>query len=106
MAAYLPLALEDDLLKILGTGLVLAIGAIGLNLVTGYAGQVSLGHAFFVGVGAYTAAVMSGDPDGRHLGFGITFVPLWILVAGCVAALCGASWRRWPPDCAASISRS
>jgi branched-chain amino acid transport system permease protein len=90
VAAYLPLTLEDDLLKILGTGLVLAIGAIGLNLVTGYAGQVSLGHAFFVGVGAYTAAAMSGDPDGRYIGFGITFAPLWILTAGLVAALCGA----------------
>ncbi len=91
VAAYLPLALEDDLLKILGTGFVLAIGAIGLNLVTGYAGQVSLGHAFFVGVGAYTAAVVSGDPNGRHLGFGITFAPLWILIAGAVAAIFGAA---------------
>ena len=58
--------LEDDLLRILGTGFVLAIGAIGLNLVTGYAGQVSLGHAFFVGVGAYTAAVHLRRP-GRAL---------------------------------------
>ena len=49
VAAYLPLTLEDDLLALLGTGLVLAIGAIGLNLLIGYAGQVSLGHAFFVG---------------------------------------------------------
>ena len=37
VAAYLPMALEDDILKILGTGFVLAVGAIGLNLVTGYA---------------------------------------------------------------------
>jgi len=90
LAAYLPLGIPDDWLKILGTGFVLAIGAIGLNLVTGYAGQVSLGHAFFVGIGAYTAAVVSGDPDGRTLGFGITFAPLWILAAGVVAAVCGA----------------
>lgn len=90
VAAILPLTLTDDILRIAGTGLVLAVGAIGLNLVTGYAGQVSLGHAFFVGVGAYTAAVISGDPDGRHYGYGITFAPFWILGAGAAAAICGA----------------
>lgn len=90
VAALMPLMVTDDLLIILGSGLVLAIGAIGLNLVTGYAGQVSLGHAFFVGVGAYTAAVMAGDPDGRYLGLGIDFMPAWLLGAGLVAALCGA----------------
>jgi len=89
-AAVLPLTVSDDLLKILGTGLVLAIGAIGLNLLTGFAGQVSLGHAFFVAVGAYTASAIAGDPDGRALGLGITFVPVWIIGAGLVAALAGA----------------
>jgi len=89
VAILLPFSLTDDVLALLCTGLVLAIGAIGLNLLTGYAGQVSLGHAFFVGVGAYTAAVLSGDPDGRYLGFGITSPFLWIPAAGAVAALAG-----------------
>jgi len=40
-----------------------AIGAIGLNLLTGYTGQVSLGHAAFVGVGAYSAAYL-GQVEG------------------------------------------
>jgi branched-chain amino acid transport system permease protein len=35
---------------------IFAIGAIGLNLLAGYTGQISLGHAFFIGVGSYTAA--------------------------------------------------
>ncbi|HWJ65539.1 MAG TPA: branched-chain amino acid ABC transporter permease [Nocardioides sp.] len=90
VAAAMPLLVTDDLLIILASGLVLAVGAIGLNLVTGFAGQVSLGHAFFVGVGAYTAAVMAGDPDGRYLGLGIDFMPAWLLGAGLVAALFGA----------------
>lgn len=90
LAILLPLNASDDIVKLLGAGLVLSIGAIGLNLLTGYAGQVSLGHAFFIGVGAYTASVMAGDPDGRYMGFGITFIPAWILGAGLVAALCGA----------------
>jgi branched-chain amino acid transport system permease protein len=33
--------------------------AIGLNLLVGYAGQISLGHAAFYGIGAYTAAVLT-----------------------------------------------
>src|SRR5262249_56348103 len=33
--------------------------ALGLNLLTGYAGQVSLGHAAFFAIGAYTAAVLA-----------------------------------------------
>lgn len=90
VAALMPMLVSDNLLIILGSGLVLAIGAIGLNLVTGYAGQVSLGHAFFVGIGAYAAAVLSGDPDGRYLGLGVDFMPLWLIGAGLVAALFGA----------------
>jgi branched-chain amino acid transport system permease protein len=33
--------------------------AVGLNLLMGYAGQVSLGHAAFYGIGAYTSAILS-----------------------------------------------
>jgi branched-chain amino acid transport system permease protein len=42
---------------------VFAIGALGLNLLTGYTGQVSLGHAFFIGVGAYGAAWFGGQQE-------------------------------------------
>src|SRR6266403_4691619 len=38
---------------------VYALVALGLNLLTGYAGQVSLGHAAFFAIGAYTAAVLA-----------------------------------------------
>jgi branched-chain amino acid transport system permease protein len=88
-ALLVPFAVTDEWLRLLAVGYVAAIGAIGLNLVTGYAGQVTLGHAFFIGVGAYTAAVISGDPNGRTLGLGITFLPIWLLAAGVVAGLCG-----------------
>jgi branched-chain amino acid transport system permease protein len=88
-AATLPFLLTDDLLQLLATGCVASIGAIGLNLVTGYAGQVSLGHAFFLAIGAYTAAAISGDPDGRTIGYGVTFLPVWLLAAGLAAAVAG-----------------
>lgn len=90
VALALPFVLTNDLLLLLTLSFVLAIGAIGLNLVTGYCGQVSLGHAFFVGIGAYTAAVVSGDPEGRLLGYGMTFLPLYLVIAGGVSAAAGA----------------
>lgn len=89
VAALLPMLLTDEFLTIAATGMVFAIGAIGLNLLTGYAGQVSLGHAFFVGIGAYTAAYLSGDPDGRYLGLGVDNVLVWLPAAGVMAALTG-----------------
>lgn len=83
-----PFMLTDDLLQVLTLGMISAVGAIGLNLVTGYAGQVSLGHAFFIGIGAYTGAVLGGDPDASVLGYGL---PMWIWLpaAGVVAAVAG-----------------
>ena len=42
---------------------VFAVGAIGLNLLTGYTGQVSLGHSVFVGAGAYFAAYAGSTWD-------------------------------------------
>jgi branched-chain amino acid transport system permease protein len=85
----LPFLLADAELQLLAACCIAAIGAIGLGLVTGYAGQVSLGHAFFLGVGAYTAAAISGDPDGRVLGLGVTNILVWLPAAGLVAALAG-----------------
>ena len=52
---------------------VFALACIGLNLLMGFAGQVSLGHAGFMGIGAYAVAI-----GPAHLG-----VPSWLaLVAG------------------------
>ena len=83
-----PFVFEDDVLFVLAFGLVAAVGAIGLNLVTGYAGQVSLGHAFFVGLGAYTASVLGGSPEAGVIGFGLPML-VWLPAAGVVAALAG-----------------
>jgi branched-chain amino acid transport system permease protein len=89
-AIALPFLLTDEYLQLLATGSATAIGIIGLNLATGYAGQVSLGHAFFLAIGAYTAAALSGDPQGRTIGFGVTNILVWLPVAGLAAAAIGA----------------
>ncbi|MDP3894694.1 branched-chain amino acid ABC transporter permease [Nocardioides sp.] len=88
-ALLLPFLVSDALLQTLALAFAFAIGALGLNIVTGLAGQVSLGHAFFLGIGAYTAAAISGDPEGRTIGLGITSMLVWLPAAGLVAALAG-----------------
>jgi branched-chain amino acid transport system permease protein len=79
---------SDDWLRILSRVAIFAIAALGLNILTGLAGQVSLGHAFFMGIGAYTAAVLGAAP-GALIGFGLPMV-IWLPAAGLVAALVGA----------------
>lgn len=78
-----PLSYTNDFwIGVLDSAGIAAIGAIGLNLLTGFAGQVSLGHAFFIGVGAYSA-VFFGGQHGWPL-------PLWLLAAAVVGGLVGA----------------
>jgi branched-chain amino acid transport system permease protein len=43
--------------------LIFALSALGLNLLTGFAGQLSLGHAAFMGVGAYAAVILYARYD-------------------------------------------
>lgn len=71
-----------------------AIGAIGINLLTGATGQLSMGHAFFLAVGAYSYCVLaggSGDENGHSL-TGLS-LPTWlaavlaVLIAGAAGGL-------------------
>lgn len=47
---------EISLLTIMGISI---IAALSLNLILGFCGQISLGHAAFIGIGAYTSALMT-----------------------------------------------
>jgi branched-chain amino acid transport system permease protein len=59
LLALLPLALPNAFWYDLATRAAFnAVVVIGLNLLIGYAGQISLGHAGFVGIGAYASAVL------------------------------------------------
>ncbi|MGH3650872.1 MAG: branched-chain amino acid ABC transporter permease [Acidimicrobiia bacterium] len=80
---------ETDWLRLLATVCIFAIGALGLNILTGLAGQISLGHAFFMGLGAYTAAWL-GAPPGALVGMGLP-IWIWLPAAGLVAALVGVA---------------
>jgi ABC-type branched-subunit amino acid transport system ATPase component/ABC-type branched-subunit amino acid transport system permease subunit len=76
--------LSDDLYyqNMIILSMVFAVGAVGLNIITGYAGYVSLGQGAFLGLGAYV------------VGIGVTKVGgspwVWIGAAGVVAALFAA----------------
>jgi branched-chain amino acid transport system permease protein len=61
---------------------IACIGAIGLNILTGYTGQISVGHAGFMMVGAYTAAILN-----TRYGVGFVFC---LPTAGIMAALVGS----------------
>src|SRR5688572_31494704 len=54
----LPDLVSDYRLFLVSTMMIAAIAVLGLNLLTGFNGQISLGHGAFYAVGAYTAAVM------------------------------------------------
>ena len=82
----LPFFMQRDMVALVTTVFIFAIGGIGLNLLTGYAGQVSLGQAFFLGVGAYTAAVLGGESRGGVIGLGWDMA-IWLPLAGLVPAL-------------------
>jgi len=69
--------------------LIAIIAILGLNLLTGFAGLISIGHAAFVGVGAYTIAAFSRVLGDSHILITHGW-PLLILCSGCVGAIFGA----------------
>src|SRR3989454_12774763 len=79
----LPLMLgnNEHAMSIVNTIALAAIGAIGLNILNGYTGQISLGQGAFMAVGGYTAAILSSR-------YGM---PFWfgILAGGRLAGLVG-----------------
>jgi branched-chain amino acid transport system permease protein len=105
LAVVLPLlAREASLLNepnalILVRGACLAMVGLSLNVLLGYAGQVSLGQYAFVGIGAFTTGIVTGVDDLR--------LP-WLaglVAAGAVGALLALLVGLRPCACAASTSR-
>ena len=68
-------------LSILNEMGIATIGALGLNLLTGYTGQISLGHGAFLAIGAYTTGLLTGK-------LGIPFL-LSLPLSGLMAATLG-----------------
>ncbi len=81
VACVLPFVLGNYRVFQLTLALAYAIALLGLNILTGYNGQISLGHGAFFAIGAYTAAILMDKADW----------PYWatIPVAGLVCLVAG-----------------
>lgn len=92
--------LDPFLRRILNTGFIYVILAVSLNLINGFTGQFSLGHAGFMAIGAYSSALLYMSPENKLSNFFMEplISPLdkiqipffWaIIVGGLMAALAG-----------------
>ncbi len=80
LLAAVPLLVSNPYyIHMIGTIMIYAILLFGLDIVVGYTGQVSLGHAGLFGVGSYTAGVL-------FLKLG---APLWVIVPASIAVTAG-----------------
>jgi len=84
-AVVAPLSLHEYYLSIINLVMIAVVGALGLNILVGYTGQISIGHAAFMSVGAYTAANLAVK---AHLPFWIT-LPAGGLMAALIGAIVG-----------------
>jgi len=77
----LPWLLSDYLAYLTILILIAVVGALGINIITGYAGQISLGHGAFIGVGAYTCGILATKAG----------MPFWVVLpaSGVMAAIAG-----------------
>jgi branched-chain amino acid transport system permease protein len=85
IVALLPQFVREPKLPNLVLVGVYFIAMIGLNILTGYSGQISLGHGAFVGIGAYTTAILVT----KNVMSDVWTIPLAGLVAGIVGFLFG-----------------
>ncbi|MEN3379651.1 MAG: branched-chain amino acid transport system permease protein [Hyphomicrobiales bacterium] len=73
--AVIPLVMKNFYIFQITLAIIYAIAILGLNLLTGFNGQFSLGHSAFYAIGAYTAAIMM---DGYDIGY------VWTLPAAAI----------------------
>src|ERR1043165_7833682 len=81
LATLLPFVLFPDSLSLASQIAITALFALSLDIILGYAGIVSLGHAAFFGIGAYTAGLLSKFGWGEPIS--------GLIVAAVVAGLVG-----------------
>lgn len=92
--------LDSFSLRILNLCGIYVIFAVSMNLINGFTGQLALGHAGFIGVGAYTYSLLVMDKDLKEMNFflkpliaplneiHLSFLPA-LIIAGIMAAIAG-----------------
>ena len=86
----LPFALSDFRTGQLATVGAYFIAILGLDVLTGHSGQISLGHGAFMAIGAYTTAILVGHHGVRDL----ATIPIAAAVAGGIGLLAGVPALR------------
>ena len=79
---------SDYWILLITTALLVTVAAWGLNIVSGFAGQISLAHGVFVGVGTYTSAILGGVATNTVIGYELDMI-LWLPISGLVASVLG-----------------
>jgi len=88
---YFATLLQQEFLYRVGTRIMIyAIAAVSLDLILGFGGMVSFGHAVFIGLGGYSIGILS------HYGITNGFLQFAVAIAGCAvfAGLTGAICLR------------
>lgn len=80
-----PFVMDGKWLSVANGAWIATVGAVGMMILTGFAGQISLGHAAFLALGAYTAAILA---EQIHLPFWLG-MPLGGFVAAAVGLAIG-----------------
>ena len=78
--------LNDTRALVLGEAVCFAIAGLSLNVLMGYAGQISLGHFAFFGIGAFVSSKLTLPTPGRPVAFPFT--------VGVLAATLPGRWSR------------
>ncbi len=86
LPVYSALTGDSFLLTLFTRVLILAIGAVSLNLIMGYGGMVSFGHAAYLGIGGYAVGILAKE----GIGTGFVQWPVALAVSALYALVVGA----------------
>src|ERR1700730_10531177 len=86
LIVLLPFVAKNFFIFQLTMALIYALAILGLNLLTGFNGQFSLGHSAFYAIGAYTAAILMDQADVPYY-WTLPAAGLVCLVSGCLFGL-------------------
>ena len=86
----LPLYYQEFRVRQFNEVIFLSVAVLGLGLLTGFNGQISIGHGAFFGIGAYTTAILVADHGWSYL----ATIPLGALISFIVGALVGVPALR------------
>lgn len=86
VAVVLPQVLGATDVNLLSEVIYIAVAALGLSLLTGFNGQISLGHGAFMGMGAYLTIILTVDYDVSYLGAMLVSI-IFTFVVGMIVGL-------------------